>query len=140
MATTNKLRLAAAALGAFGVAAALVAACSSNSSNPTPNTPVYTVPEAGDDGSSPTGPDGSTPDDSGVVTHPADGGTDGETEAQAPTCTAQLTDAGCWTCPAQTPTSTEFLNQCAGTGVHCSPFNNAASIPGYDGGPLVWSN
>jgi hypothetical protein len=140
MATTSKLRLAAAGLAAFGVAAALVAACSS-SSNPTPNTPVYSVPEAGEDGATPPGSDSSTPEgDTGTIQPTGDGGTDGATEAQAPTCTAQLTDAGCWTCPAQTPTSAEFLNQCAGTGVHCSPYNNAASIPGYDGGPLVWSN
>jgi hypothetical protein len=144
MAPTSKFRLAAAVTVALAIPAALVAACSSNS-NPAPNTPVvYTVADSGEDSTtSTTGPDGNviTPDGSTVTPPTGDGGTaDGSNEAQAPACTSQQTDAGCWICPSQTPTSNEFLNQCSGTGVHCSPYSNAANIPGYDGGPLVWSN
>jgi hypothetical protein len=144
MAPTSKFRLAAAVTVALGVPAALFAACSSDNSNPTPNTPiVYTVPDSGDDSTtSTTGPDGgvvTTPDGSTVPPTGDAAGADASSEA-APTCTSQQTDAGCWICPSQTPTSNEFLNQCNAAGVHCSPYSNAANIPGYDGGPLVWSN
>jgi hypothetical protein len=136
MIPTNRLRLAAATLVALGVPAALVAACSSNS-NPAPNPIIYTVPDSGEDSSVvEPGPDGST-----VTPTPDSGTADAANDVQQPpACTSQQTDAGCWICPSQTPTSNEFLNQCNGTGVHCSPYDNAAHIPGYDGGPLVWSN
>jgi hypothetical protein len=145
MAPTSKFRLAAAVTVALGVPAALVAACSSNNSNPAPNTPVvYTVSDSGEDSpTSTTGPDGgvvTTPDGSTVPPTGDAGTADAPSDAQATVCTSQQTDAGCWICPSQTPTSNEFLNQCNGTGVHCSPYSNAANIPGYDGGPLLWSN
>src|SRR5271170_7218162 len=118
MASTSKLRLAAAVLVALGLPAALVAACSSNNSHPTPNTPVvYSVTDGGDDSTTQTGADGSTTaTDGSTGASPYGGATDASNDARAPACSSVLTDAGCWICPSQTPTSSEFLNQCSGVG------------------------
>jgi len=58
----------------------------------------------------------------------------GCTLARLPAPGSVATDAGCWNCTPQM--NVEFLNQCAGTGVTCAPFNNLARLPGYDGGAL----
>jgi hypothetical protein len=130
MATTTTLRRWGVVLVSAVLApAALIAACSSDNANPQP--PVYTVTN-NDSGQQPT-----HPDDSGIgVTPPDDSSTnadapltqkDGALVQDAASCG---TDGGCWSC---TPaSSSEFLNQC--TSSQCSPFQNAARLPNYDGG------
>ena len=109
MAAIRNLSLAGLILGSSqALPGALVVACSS-SSNPSPQ--VFNTPEGGDATSTTTG-------DSGT-----------------PACTAQLSDAGCWTCPTQTDGSVQYLNQCSGTGVRCVGFSNAV-LPGYDASGL----
>ncbi|HTB71705.1 MAG TPA: hypothetical protein VK762_00615 [Polyangiaceae bacterium] len=142
MASRRKLRFAALALiSAVVVPGAFVAACSSddNNSNPVPPVPTYVIEAGSPDATTPQGDDSSTGGDDTAdakeeprVIIPED--------AQA--CTLQrlpapgsvATDAGCWNCAPQT--DPEFLNQCAGTGVTCAPFDNFARLPGYDGGGL----
>jgi hypothetical protein len=135
MALMRNVQLAGAVLGSsLALAAGLVVACS-NSSNPAPVQPVYTV-EAGGDSSS---PDSASPPETGPSETSAPGLEGGEASAtdasDAGSCSSQLTDAGCWTCPTRTDASLEYLNQCSGTGVHCAPFNNAV-LPGYDASGL----
>src|SRR5580693_1534713 len=141
MASRRKIRFAALALIATVVVpGAFVAACSGddNNSNPVPPVPTYGVDASPlSDATIPQGDDSSTGGDDTAdakeeprVIIPED--------AQA--CTLQrlpapgsvATDAGCWNCAPQT--DPEFLNQCAGTGVTCAPFDNFARLPGYDGG------
>lgn len=122
-------------------------ACSSNATNPTP---VYNVGhDAGDAKRSDTG---TTPPhvDAGVdarLTH--DAAVDAIGDAFIPPdvridvnlidgsvvdgaeCTTG--DGGCWRCEPTTPP--EFLNQC--TSSQCSPYDNAAHLPAYDGGGLA---
>jgi hypothetical protein len=144
MASSKKVQVIALSLGAsLAASAALLAACSNSNSNQTPI--VY-----GDDGGDATegtpspeastdtggqGPDASPDTGSDAPSGSSGGG--GDTGSDAPTvsaCTSTLTDAGCWTCPSASTGSLEFLNQCAGTGVRCVPFNNLANLPGFDAG------
>ena len=136
-----KMRFVALALlSAVAVPGAFMAACSSdNNTNPIPPVPTFVV-DAGSPDSTTQGDDSSTGGD--------DGGPDAQQDARviipedAAACTlARLpapgsvaTDAGCWNCAPQK--NIEFLNQCAGTGVTCAPFNNLTRLPGYDGGAL----
>ena len=147
MSSLKNLGRVALALTATSLASALlVAACSSDNSNPGPT--VFgddggndATTGGGDDGSpegSTSNPDGSggNPDaspDSGPGGDAGDAG-DGNTVDSAPSCTAVLSDAGCWTCPAQSDGSVEFLNQCSGTGVTCVSFDNLGRLPGFDAG------
>jgi hypothetical protein len=142
MASRNKTRFVALALISAVVApGAFMAACSSdNGANPVPVVPTFPIDAASPDATTPQGDDSSTGGD--------DASTDAKEEPRviipedAAACTlARLpapgsiaTDAGCWNCLSQT--NPEFLNQCAGTGVTCAPFDNFARIPGYDGGKL----
>jgi hypothetical protein len=137
MAAIRNLHFAGFILGSsLALPGALVVACSS-SSNPGPQQQVYNTPEGGDatsttadSGTPDTGAssESSTPQDAqgDVVGDAADGGI---------ACTPKLSDAGCWTCPAQTDGSVEYLNQCSGTGVRCVGFSNAV-LPGYDASGL----
>jgi hypothetical protein len=138
-----KLHLAGIVIGStLGVSGALLVACSS-SSNPQPGgITTYDAAGGGDSTAPDTGspaPDSGTAETGADVTQPpqdAQGDVASDAVSDAPpSCTAQLTDAGCWTCPAKTDASLEYLNQCSGTGVRCVPFSNAA-LPGYDAGGL----
>jgi hypothetical protein len=143
MASRKKMRLVALGLlSAVAMPCALLAACSGgdNNSNPVP-VPTYVieagVPDAtvggGDDSSTGGGEDGSTDAKEGgrvLIAEDAQACT----LARLPAPGSVATDPGCWNCAPQT--NVEFLNQCAGTGVTCAPFDNYARLPGYDGGPL----
>jgi hypothetical protein len=136
MASTREIQIAGLIFGStLALTGALVVACSS-SSNPAPQ-PTYTVEAGGD---SPT-TDSGTSLDSGSPesgTSVPEGGDAGVVDAasDAASCTPQF-DGGarCWTCPAQSDGSIEYLNQCSGTGVRCVPFSNSV-LPGYDAGGL----
>jgi hypothetical protein len=134
-------------LGAtLGAPTVFVAACSSSSSNNNPAPPVY-ADDASSDSTTNVG-DGApgNPDAQDESTTPnADGqGPAGEASlgdapansdagVTTPSCTSALTDAGCWTCPAASAGSVEFLNQCSGTGVKCVAFD-PSRLPGIDAG------
>jgi hypothetical protein len=124
--------------------AVFVVACSDSNSNPAP--PVYgndaasdSTTNVGDDAqSNPDSPEESTtpnPDGQSPVDEAGlgDAGADSDTGASTPGCTSALTDAGCWTCPAASDGSLEFLNQCSGTGVKCVAFD-PSRLPGIDAG------
>jgi hypothetical protein len=147
MASSKKVQVLALSLGAsLAASGAFLAACSTDNSNSAP--PVYgddggdataitPTPDASPDGGGQT-PEGGSPDTGADAPSGSSGGGDaGDAGSDAPTvsaCTSALTDAGCWTCPSASDGSVEFLNQCAGTGVRCVPFNNLANLPGFDAG------
>jgi hypothetical protein len=119
----------------------VLGACSSdNNSNPVPVVPTYTIEAGpldatvvGDDSSSGGGDDSSADAaEEARVLIPEDA--QACTLARLPAPGSVATDAGCWNCLPQT--DPQFLNQCAGTGVTCAPFDNFARLPGYDGGAL----
>jgi hypothetical protein len=130
-------------LFAVVVPGAFVTACSGddNGENPVPVIPTYVIEASAPDSTTNPGDDSSsTGDDASETDAKADVRVIIPEDAQA--CTlARLpapgsppTDAGCWNCIPQT--NTEFLNQCAGTGITCVPFDNLGRLPGYDGGAL----
>jgi hypothetical protein len=141
----NLRRLAFALTATSAASALLAAACSTSNSNSSP--PVY-----GDDASNDataTGTEDASPE--GTTSNPEGGGGSPEASADsssgggdagdagtgpetAPSCSAALSDAGCWTCPGTSDGSIEFLNQCAGTGVTCVSFDNSGRLPGFDAG------
>ena len=138
----NPARLGLALGTALALPGALVTACS-NSSNETPlvygnDAALDSTTNVGDGSqgspdSSPDAtltPDGQSPVDGAGPDVAADAGDSGST---TPTCTSALTDAGCWTCPAASDGSIEFLNRCSGTGVKCVGFDNS-KLPGFDAG------
>src|ERR1700733_14558755 len=132
MGAIKNLRLAALALlSALVVPGAFVAACSSNSaSNPTPTITTYDANTSTPDSTTVTPEDGG----SDVAVGPGeDASSDAREEPivleDAQACTASHApaqgapaDGGCWSCAPQS--NTEFLNQCAGTGVLCTAFDN----------------
>ena len=129
-------------LSAVVLPGALMAACSGddNGANPVPIVPTYVIEASAPDSTTP-GDDSSTPgDDASEPDAKADARVIIPEDAQACTLSrlpapgSAATDAGCWNCIPQT--NPEFLNQCAGTGVTCVPFDNFARLPGYDGGAL----
>lgn len=128
---------------ALSASAVFGVACSNSNNNQAP--PVYGEDAASDattnvgDGSqsnpdSSTQEGGTTPDGQGPDgTGPGDAAVDSDAGTGAPACTSALTDAGCWTCPATSDGSVEFLNQCSGTGVKCVAFD-PSRLPGIDAG------
>jgi hypothetical protein len=136
MAAIRNLSLAGLILGSsLALPGALVVACSS-SSNPSPQ--VFNTPEGGDATSTTTGDSGtpdSGPSSESSTPQDAQGDVIGDAADGGSACTAQLSDAGCWTCPTQTDGSVQYLNQCSGTGVRCVGFSNAV-LPGYDASGL----
>ncbi len=130
-------------LSAVVLPGALMAACSGddNGGNPVPVVPTYVVEASTPDSTIIPGDDSSTPgDDTSEPDAKADARVIIPEDAQACTLSrlpapgSAPTDAGCWNCIPQT--NPEFLNQCAGTGITCVPFDNFARLPGYDGGAL----
>lgn len=123
------------------VPGALVVACSSDNANPIPPPPVYSFEggpdtgiQGGDDSSSP-GEDASADAGDARAIIPEDAAACTLAHLPAPGSPA----SGCWNaadlvnCIPQK--DLEFANQCAVTGVTCSPFDNSR-LPGYDGGAL----
>ena len=145
MSSLKNLGRVALALTATSLASALLVAACSDNSNSQP--PVFgddggndaTSSGGGGDGSpegSTSNPDGSGGNPDAAPDSSPSGGDAGDTSTadSAPSCTAVLSDAGCWTCPAQSAGSVEFLNQCSGTGVTCVSFDNLGRLPGFDAG------
>jgi hypothetical protein len=128
-------------LSAVVVPGTFVTACSNDdNANPVPPVPTYVVEASTPDSTTNQGDDSSSPGDDASETDAKPDRVIIPEDAQACTLSrlpapgSAPTDAGCWNCIPQT--NTEFLNQCAGNGITCVPFDNFARLPGYDGGAL----
>jgi hypothetical protein len=118
--------------------AVLVGACSSNNDNPTP--PIQTYPVDATSTVQDTGTGNQDETSTGGDDAAADVKEEPIVREDAQACTASMpaaqgapTSSSCWNCAPQV--NSDFLNQCAATGVTCVPFDNSR-LPGYDGGAL----